>query len=301
MTVNTSDVGTGGQGKGGEGISGIDHCIVLVHDLDAARAQMERLGFATAPRGVHSEHMGTHNHCIMLERGYFEVLAVRHPTERNERWRDVLATREGLTAVACQTEDARSADLFFHSIGIESYRLLDFARPVELRSGPREARFTTLTLPADVAPVPMFLCQHHTRDVVWLPQYLNHPNGCVDLLGAVVLVSDPVASQERLAPAFADAKLEADEHTATICSAAGNLVLLTAAGLQTRYAQVPRKALCAPSAVALQLGVVDLSKTADFLRDAGVKTYPGPNSSLCVAPADACGAVLEFSEASHLI
>ena len=30
----------------------------------------------------------------MLERGYFEVLAVRHPTERNERWRNVLATRD---------------------------------------------------------------------------------------------------------------------------------------------------------------------------------------------------------------
>ena len=279
-----------------DGISGIDHCIVLVHDLEAARAQMAHLGFAPAPRGVHSEHMGTHNHCVMLERGYFEVLAVRHPTERNERWRNVLATREGLAAVAYQTQDARAADAHFHSVGIESHSLVDFARPVELPEGDCEASFTTVTLPPEVAPVPMFLCQHHTPDVVWRPEYLPQPNGCIGLKGAELVVTDTVSAAQSLFPAFADSELGGDARQQTITTPGGVLRITSQDGLAERYAAVPRTDHALPYVVALHLAVSNIDATEAFLASAGVATHPGPDGTRCVAPADACGAILTFSE-----
>ena len=47
-------------------ISGVDHAVALVRDLDAARARYERLGFTVAPRGIHPPELGTGNHTVML-------------------------------------------------------------------------------------------------------------------------------------------------------------------------------------------------------------------------------------------
>src|SRR5947209_5881545 len=54
-------------------ISGIDHLVIGVNDLDRAKAAYRRLGFKLSPRAVHSAAMGTANHTIMLERDYFEL------------------------------------------------------------------------------------------------------------------------------------------------------------------------------------------------------------------------------------
>jgi catechol 2,3-dioxygenase-like lactoylglutathione lyase family enzyme len=51
------------------GITGIDHTLVGVRDLEAARAAWSRLGFTVTPRGRHIG-WGTGNYCVMLEEGY---------------------------------------------------------------------------------------------------------------------------------------------------------------------------------------------------------------------------------------
>ena len=58
-------------------VSGIDHCVLLVRDLDAAERAMARLGFRPTPRGHHSAHMGTANATVVFRDGtYFETLGV---------------------------------------------------------------------------------------------------------------------------------------------------------------------------------------------------------------------------------
>ena len=59
-------------------ITGLDHLIVGVRDLEAARAQWARLGFNSTPRGRHLG-WGTANHCLMLEEGYVELLGIVDP------------------------------------------------------------------------------------------------------------------------------------------------------------------------------------------------------------------------------
>jgi hypothetical protein len=61
-------------------ITGIDHCVVLVRELDAARSRYQRLGFTVAPRGLHPPDHGTGNHTVMLEREYVELMGVVAPT-----------------------------------------------------------------------------------------------------------------------------------------------------------------------------------------------------------------------------
>ena len=59
-------------------ITGIDHTLVGVRDLEAARVAWEKIGFRLTPRGRHIG-WGTGNYCIMLEQGYIELLGIVDP------------------------------------------------------------------------------------------------------------------------------------------------------------------------------------------------------------------------------
>jgi hypothetical protein len=277
-------------------ITGIDHCIILVHDLDAAHGRMRKLGFAPAPRGVHSDHMGTHNHCIMLGRGYFEVMAIRMPTERNQRWRDVLARREGLSAVAYKTDDARRAQTWFLANDVATLEPVDFARPVEISATEsREASFTTLTLPADVAPVPMFLCQHHTPKLVWRPEYLRHPNRVTGVAGLTLVVDDVGQAASGLGRGFGNERVHLDAKAAVVTTEAGWIRLVDAEGLAGRFAHVPLDAGAeAPYVAVLTLASEDLGATRECLDANAIPHHDGDKGAICIAPADACGALLEI-------
>lgn len=68
--------------------AGLDHVGLYAHDMDAAAAMYQRLGFTLTPL---SQHSGTHavtrevvkagiaNRCAMLGHGYIELVAVVDP------------------------------------------------------------------------------------------------------------------------------------------------------------------------------------------------------------------------------
>ena len=120
-------------------ISGIDHVVIAVRDLDRARAVFERLGFTLTPRGVHT--LGSQNHCVMFERDYFELLAPPPAHPAMQYYNDFLAKGDGLAAIALATDDANAAYAALRANGVEAEAPLDFARPVELPGGARDAAF----------------------------------------------------------------------------------------------------------------------------------------------------------------
>ncbi|MFI5017745.1 MAG: VOC family protein, partial [Dongiales bacterium] len=67
-----------GQALGG--LTGIDHSLLGVRDLEAARRRFESLGFTLTPRGRHIG-WGTANYCIMFEAGYVELLGIVDPAQ----------------------------------------------------------------------------------------------------------------------------------------------------------------------------------------------------------------------------
>jgi uncharacterized membrane protein len=177
-------------------VGDLDHTVVLVRDLDTAEQQFARLGFRTTPRGYHSAHMGTANATFVLpdRRTYVELLSVRVPTPANAAQRARLARRPGLHGLAFASDDARTAASELASAGLGEGGAVDFARAVELADGPRDARFTVARLREDALPGAWcFLCQHHTRDLVWRPDFLDQPNGARALVEVLGWASDPDA------------------------------------------------------------------------------------------------------------
>src|SRR3954451_8491215 len=78
----------------GDAITGIDHTLVGVQDLEAARKVWQTLGFTVTPRGRHIG-WGTGNYCIMFESGYVELLGIVQPTEFLNGLDVFLKSREG--------------------------------------------------------------------------------------------------------------------------------------------------------------------------------------------------------------
>lgn len=169
-----------------DGISGLDHAVVLVRDLDRASATYERLGFTPTPRGFHS--LGSQNHCLMFARDYIELMALPRPVPAFQYFIDFLRHGEGVGALALASEDAWLARQALLDAGIAAEPPLALARPV---APVGEARFTLVQFsPAATPGFRTFVCQHHTRSIVWKPEYQRHPNGAV-ALQEVVCVGAP--------------------------------------------------------------------------------------------------------------
>jgi len=179
---------------------GIDHAAVVVKNLDAAAGIWRRLGFTLAPKGVHSDFMGTANHCIMLGDDYVELIGVLKSTPANAHWRKLLQSHEGPAALAFATVDADLARGELTGRGFEPAEPIEFSRPVDLPEGRRDAAFRVVRTPLDTVPgMSVFVCHHQTRDVVWRPEWQRHANGARGLHCVIVAADEPAAQAERLA------------------------------------------------------------------------------------------------------
>ena len=279
-------------------VKGVDHVFLLVNDLDSSRAQFERLGFTVSPRGLHSAHKGSANHTIMFPEDYFELLGLIAETEANAPRRAMLARDgEGLQAVACRIDDAAAAERELSDLGIGAEGLSDFSRPVPLPSGGEgTAAFSTLQFRPDEVPLgTCFMCQHKTRETVWLPELLEHRNGALGLAGVVAATPDPRRVAEGFARLFADGKVSTMEDGMRVetGSRSAPLFLLDPDALAKRYAgldmgKTPRNAFAA-----LQLIAPDLPRVRSILDAAGV-THGETPAGLAVDPSDASGCAIEF-------
>jgi len=169
-------------------VTGLDHAVILVRDLDRARETYERLGFTLTPRGRHS--LGSQNHCIMFERDYLELMALPpEPPAAFQYFADFLAQREGVGALALATDDAAAVHAELVKAGIVAEAPLALSRPV---ANLGEARFTLVQLPpAETPGLRTFVCQHHTREIVWRPEYQRHANGAGGIDSVTIATPDP--------------------------------------------------------------------------------------------------------------
>ena len=275
-------------------ITGLDHVIVGVKDLGAARAAFGRLGFNASPLGRH-EGWGTANHCLMLDDDYIELLGVRDPSAftngLDERLREegeglhgtVLASREGAATAAAWIE-----------AGIEGVEVKDLARTLDLAGGVERLRFKNAMLPPDaIAGLNLFACQHLTPDLLRRePAWLHHPNGAKRVKAVTLACAEPapvVAAFERLLGA------SALNRTDRVWTARAGRTAIVVAGnddLDALHPDIEAASNATPRAVALEVGVKDINRTTAFLDLQGV-TYKGGQHGVRL---DTHGFRLEFSQ-----
>lgn len=273
-------------------IRGIDHVVLLVRDLERARATYERLGFTLTPRGYHT--LGSQNHCIVFDRDYLELLAVPQPHAALQYFTDFLATAEGLGALALATDDAEGAQRELVAAGVGADPPLDFSRPVQFPGGARSAAFRIVQLPAAQTPgCRTFLCQHFTPELVWRDEYRSHPAGVTGIAAIGIVVEDPASGAAGYARLF-DAKPRRIAEGLLVETGTAPIAIGSRARLGHRLDGVALPARARPLVAALFLRVADRSRAAHALERGGFSPFTLADGSIAVGADRAHGVALVF-------
>jgi catechol 2,3-dioxygenase-like lactoylglutathione lyase family enzyme len=281
-------------------ITGIDHVVIAVNDLDRAETAYRRLGFILSPRALHSGEMGTANHTIMLEHDYFELLAVLTPTDNNGRWREALADGEGVVGLAVGTPAAAAVRAAWLQAELSPGGVIGFSRSVERPGGIKtQARFEIVSLPKDTLPgVSLFACAQLTRGAVWLPELLVHPNTAVAIRKITVSVPDPLAASRAWVRGLPGAVAAVIEGGMRIRLAKHIIDLLDARTAARRYRLA--KLLDGAKAVALDFAVGIVEDCRAAIAEGGAKMEVHGDSTV-IGANQSCGVAITMVPASSPI
>jgi len=274
-------------------IEKIDHPVIGVYDLDAARTAYSRLGFTVPPTGRHKQ-WGTANICIMLQHDYLEIRGVADESLHLAGLKEFLEQGEGLMGVVFST---RSADRAYQAglhAGIEVAEPRSLERAVVLADRTLHLKFRNVMLRVEDVPglTHSNLCEHVTPQLMRQPGWTTHANGAVAIKSAVGVVSDLDAAKQKYEKLLgADAVAESGSGLHLTPGDAGRIELIDHEEALRRG--VARDGRGADYIASLEVGVEDLDAVGRLLEANGV-TFTHMETAIAVLPAEACGVALSF-------
>lgn len=274
------------------GIAGLDHAVIAVRDLDAASQTFARMGFTLAPRGLHST--GSSNHNIMLGSDYFELLTVPDANPLQAYFHEFQRRHEGLAALALTGTEVAAALPVLAEQGFEPSVPKDFSRAVAQGSRTGTARFRLTNIAPHTTPgAQVFICQHFTRDLVWMPELQCHANGATGL-AAVAFVADNVAYLAGVYGRIFGAWPERIDEGLKVVTGGAPLAFCTRQALQQRLREVVLPERPLPHAAALFIHVADRQQAYKTLRDGGFAPRRMADGSWAIDATDAHGVAMVF-------
>ena len=275
-------------------VKGIDHVVVMVDDIEAAKSAYEKLGFQVQPRGHHRK-LGTANHLMIFDEDYFEILGIVADSPFNAERREWLKAGGGLANVALATDGADLAFDALRQAGLEPDPPLFFDRAVEVAGTTEHAKFRTVRIPKRHMPVVgLFVCEHQTPELVYRPEWARHPNGARGLLAVTVIAEQPekwIATLERY---FGAASVTRQASGISVDTGTQPIRYLDRRAYASRY---PGVAAVRPDdhAAALTVRVDSLAACEALLAKNGVRFVNPAAGRLVVPPDQAAHLTVEFA------
>ena len=176
---------------------GIDHPLIAVNDIDLMRDRLISLGFNMTPIGKHP--WGTSTSLAMFDGCLIEIMGVYDETLLDDMpagdfrfGRHVhahLRQREGIALTALHSTDCAADSEWAKHAGFTVSGHLEFGRDVTLPDGRVERTKTTLALMPDAVwpRLSFFLCQQHRPELIYVPEWLEHPNTVCGIYGITVV------------------------------------------------------------------------------------------------------------------
>jgi hypothetical protein len=283
----------------------VDHCVLPVADLSAARQRLQALGFTVAADALHP--FGTGNCCVFFaDNTYLEPLAVVDATKAqasaqagNAFTRRDLAYRyrcgeDGFSALVFKTDDAKADNAGFLNAGISGGQTLEFTRDFTDSSGKSDTASFRLAFAADLrAPDCFFFtCERVRSPQVDRSALQRHANG-VTRLKAVMLAAPRAADFADFLSTVAKSEPAVPREQGSEFQAGNARIdLMDDAEFASRFGATP---LCDPGLRlrSIVFGVGDLDKLQSLLRQSGA-SYDKHGSTIAVLPAAGQGAFFMF-------
>jgi hypothetical protein len=274
----------------------LDHTAFFVPAIDAAANALERCGFRLTPFTVQTNReggatvpSGTGNRCAMFKNGYLELLTATSDTPLSAQLRERIADHAGLHLAAFTSADAAAEHRRLTEAGFPTLPLVDMRRPV----GDDFARFTIARIAHGTMPEgrAQFLT-HHTENLVWLPDMLDHPNGATALSALWIAADDPAEPAVRYAR-FIGRPARDEGAVTTIALDRGALNFATPAYLANALGIVSTGSL--PCLVAASIAVTNVAELEALLAASSV-AYRRASAGIAVTLPAALGDALLFHQ-----
>ena len=279
------------------GITGIDHPVIAVRDLDGAKQAYERLGFTVTARGSHPA-WGTGNHCVMFEFNYLELRGVVRSTGRTRNLERFLAEREGLMGVALGTGDTEATWAGLAAAGLHPKPVHRLCRDFELPEGTTHPAFALSFLEEDETPglMSVVLCQHLTPGLLRRPEWTRHPNGALGVCSMTAVVNDLEAAAAAHRKLFGQEALSVESGGVVVQAGPySSFILKTARQYEEAFPDEFRiRDVSPPFLAAVTFAADDLRLAHACAVAGGVRSAADSDRSLVIDSIEACGVVLEF-------
>lgn len=187
-------------------LPGIDHLVLVVHDLDAAGHFYEKLGFRVSARNRHP--WGTENRIVQFPNIFLELITIGDNAEivphENTSFsfgafiKDYLAKREGFAMLVLASDNAERDRDNFAKKGIGGFASFEFKRQGQRPDGSAVTVAFSLAFARDSqAPhIGYFVCQHHFPENFWNETAQSHPNHAKALTDIALYADNPADHAE---------------------------------------------------------------------------------------------------------
>lgn len=275
------------------GITGLDHIVIAVADLEAARKIYQRLGFQVTPRGRHTG-MSTGNYCVMFGQTYIELLGVVDPSLPVPDFAPKNAEDEGATAFVLANDDPDEVLAGLEASGIANGGKMDLKRDLELADQTVEPEFINIFVPPEHTPaVPVFFCHHLSPELTrHSPGWMLHVNGARMITDLYIVLEDNDAARANAEALFGTLNDEKDGFSARL----GKQIIHfgSAGSIADIFPSVSAESLkSAPFIAGMTIEVGEPDAAMSIIDMAGITVHEGDNC-VVISPDDACGVAVRL-------
>jgi hypothetical protein len=250
---------------------GLEHPLVVSRNIDRLAENYRAMGFAPTRKGFHP--WGTATQLVLFPDNFIELMGIDdrslidEPSASGFRFgrfiAEQLGRREGVAMLALHSDDARADLAAVTARGVETDGLVDFHREVMLPDGSMDEAVVTLAMLIDWEQPQLsnFICQQHRPEFVWVPAWMEHPNGAYAIARIVYAAAEPFAAWSRFAGIWGEAALTELENGFSVATPGGELLVLDRPSAEARFAPVemPFGWRDAPCAVGITVRAADIN------------------------------------------
>ena len=288
---------------------GIDHPLLATHDIEGLRDRLISLGFNMTAIGKHpwgtSTSLAMFDGCLLEIMGFYdETLIDEVPAGEFRFGRHVfehLQQREGVALSALHSTDSVKDAATAQQAGFTVSGHLEFGRDVTLPDGRADRTKTTLALlpDPDFPRLSFFLCQQHRPELIYVPEWLEHPNTVHGIGGVTILAK--AAQLETLKAKLTGIYRDASPLSGGFCvqTANGQICVQTLDAIEAEFGQLPSEVAGTdtPSIVAMDLVYDDAQTFEAWIKKSGLNLRATASGRCATQPEDTANVMLRFGAA----
>lgn len=287
---------------------GIDHPLIAVNDIHTIRERFISMGFNMTPLGKHP--WGTNNTLAMFDSCLIEFISVFDKTLLDEKpagnfyfGRHVyehLKAREGVALSALHSTQIESDSSHAQQSGLLASGSLEFGRDVVLPDGSTDRTKTSLALlpNANHPRLSLFLCQQHKPELIYVPEWLTHPNTAYGYNGITIRAESAQQSELQQPLIALYGKSEAIEQGFRVETANGTISVQSEDAINAEYLALPSVVSqdLSPAIVAMDIKCRDLETLERHIRASGLNYIVKDKSITLSDPETTGNTIFRFIE-----